>query len=154
MIFIIEKYFGRETAIWCSKTSEIEIDRKEQSPLMIFNCQKLHSDKAILKTQQYIENFYNQKLNNLEIAEIVHMNVRSFLRRFKKATHNTPLEYMLRVRIEVAKKRLESTNETVLEVMYHIGYKDEKTFRKTFKKYTGISLKKYRNKYYSKMTIA
>jgi AraC-like DNA-binding protein len=66
------------------------------------------------------------------------MNVRSLLRRFKKATSNTPLEYIQRVKIEAAKKMLESSTETILEVMYSIGYNDEKAFRNTFRKYSGL----------------
>jgi len=69
------------------------------------------------------------------------------LRRFKKATSNTPLEYIQRVRVEAAKKRLESTADNVLEVMLSVGYIDEKAFRKTFKKYAGISPKEYQMKY-------
>lgn len=154
MIFIIEKYYGRETAIWCSKVSEIDIDRYEQSQFMIFNGQKQHADETILKAQLYIETNYEQKLNIDEIAGIVNMNVRSFLRRFKKATFNTPLEYILRVKIEGAKKKLESTTLTILEVMYSIGYNDEKAFRNTFRKYAGLSPKEYSKKYNREMAFA
>ena len=78
---------------------------------------------------------------------MLNMNGRSFLRRFKKATSNTPLEYIQRVKIEAAKKQLESSTNTILEVMYGVGYNDEKAFRNTFKKYSGLSPKAYRNKY-------
>jgi transcriptional regulator GlxA family with amidase domain len=154
MLFIIEKYFGRETAIWCSKISEIEMDRYEQSHFMIFNGQKEHSDEAIKKAQLHIESNYEEKLNIDEIASMVNLNSRSFLRRFKKATSNTPLEYIQRVKIEAAKKNLEATTETILEVMYSIGYNDEKAFRKTFRKYSGLSPRDYRNKYNREMAFS
>lgn len=82
------------------------------------------------------------------------MNVRSLLRRFKKATSNTPLEYIQRVKIEAAKKMLESSTETILEVMYSIGYNDEKAFRNTFRKYSGLSPKEYSKKYNREMALA
>lgn len=82
------------------------------------------------------------------------MNSRSFLRRFKKATSNTPLEYIQRVRIEAAKQRLESTTQTILEIMYSIGYNDDKAFRTTFKKYTGLTPKAYQMKYNREMAIS
>ncbi len=154
MLFIIEKYYGRETAIWCSKVSEIDIDRFEQSHFIIFNGQKQHSDEAIKKAQIYIEGNYDQKLTLDEIAGNVHMNVRSFLRRFKKATSNTPLEYIQRVKIEAAKRKLESTTDTILEVMYAIGYIDEKAFRNTFRKYSGLSPSDYRSKYNREMALS
>ena len=89
-----------------------------------------------------------------EIACMINLNGRSFLRRFKKATSNTPLEYIQRVKVEAAKKKLESTTKTVLEVMYYIGYNDEKAFRNTFRKYSGLSPKEYQRKYNPEMAIA
>lgn len=153
LLFLIEKYYDRETAIWCSKVSEIEMDRFEQSHFMIFNGQKEHDDEAIKKAQMYIEANFSQKLNIDEIASMVNLGGRSFLRRFKKATANTPLEYIQRVKIEAAKKKLESTTETILEIMYGIGYNDDKAFRNTFKKYSGVSPKAYRQKYNREMTM-
>lgn len=153
-LYIIERYFGRETAIWCSKIAEIEFDRKSQREFIIFNGQKDHSDIAIQKAQEYIENNYQEKLSVEQIAAKVHLNARSFLRRFKKATFNTPLEYIQRVKIEAAKKQLESTTQSILEVMYFIGYNDEKAFRKTFRKYSGLSPKEYQKKYNREMAFA
>lgn len=150
-LYLIERYFGREVAIRCSKVSEIEFDRIDQSEFMIFSGQKDHSDEPIQQAQQYIETNYDQKLSIDAIAEQVHLNGRSFLRRFKKATSNTPLEYIQRVRIEAAKKKLESTAATILEIMYAIGYNDEKAFRTTFRKYAGLSPKEYRRKYNREM---
>ena len=153
-LYLIERYFGRETAIWCSKISEIEFDRMSQSEFIVFSGQKEHNDEPIKKAQLYIEKHFDEKLNISEIANMVHLNGRSFLRRFKKATANTPLEYIQRVKIEAAKKKLESTADTILQVMYGIGYIDEKAFRTTFKKYTGLSPKDYRNKYNREMAFA
>lgn len=153
-LYLIEKYFGRETAIWCSKVAEIEFDRINQNEFIIFSGQKDHSDNEINKAQLYIEDNYEKKLNISEISDLVNLNKRSFLRRFKKATANTPLEYIQRVKVEAAKKQLESTTKTILEVMYGIGYIDEKAFRNTFKKYTGLSPIHYRNKYNREMAFS
>ncbi len=153
-LYLIERYFGRETAIWTSKISEVEYDRVSQLEFIVFSGQKEHSDEPIKTAQEFIENNYEQKLNIEAIAERVHLNGRSFLRRFKKATSNTPLEYIQRVRIEAAKKKLESTTNTITEVMYSIGYLDEKAFRGTFKKHSGMSPKEYQMKYNREMAYA
>lgn len=153
-LYLIERYFGRETAIWTSKISEVEYDRVSQLEFIVFSGQKEHSDEPIKTAQEFIENNYEQKLNIESIAERVHLNGRSFLRRFKKATSNTPLEYIQRVRIEMAKKKLESTTDTITEVMYSIGYMDEKAFRGTFKKHSGMSPKEYQMKYNREMAYA
>jgi transcriptional regulator GlxA family with amidase domain len=153
-LYLIERYFGRETAIWISKISEIEFDRLSQSEFIIFSGQKDHLDESIKSAQEFIENNYESKLNVEAIADQVHLNVRSFLRRFKKATSNTPLEYIQRVRVEAAKKKLESTTESMMEIMFSIGYNDEKAFRNTFKKYSGLSPKEYQMKYNREMAYA
>ncbi|WP_299550452.1 helix-turn-helix domain-containing protein [Seonamhaeicola sp.] len=153
-LYLIERYFGRETAIWCSKVSEIEFDRLSQSAFIIFSGQKDHSDEPVKRAQLYIENNYRDKLHVNDLAQMVHLNPRSFLRRFKKATSNTPLEYIQRVKIEAAKKKLESSTKTILEVMYDIGYHDDKAFRTTFRKYSGLAPKAYQKKYNREMAYA
>ena len=79
------------------------------------------------------------------------MSRRNLERRFKKATSNTTVEYIQRVKIEVAKMSLESSRENVNEVMYKVGYNDSKAFRTTFKKITGLSPLQYRSKYNREM---
>lgn len=153
-LYLIERYFGRETAIWCSKISEIDFDRISQSEFIIFRGQKEHSDEPIKKAQVFIEKNFQQKLNVDQLAGLINLNGRSFLRRFKKATSNTPIEYIQRVKVEAAKKKLETTTDTIFEVMYGVGYNDEKAFRTTFKKYTGLSPKEYRNKYNREMAFS
>lgn len=154
MIYLIEKYCGRETAIWCSKVAEIEFDRLGQSQFMIFSGQKEHEDEPIQKAQAFIEENYDQKLNIDDLASRFAISSRSFLRRFKKATANTPLEYIQRVKIEAAKKRLESSTDNITQVMYDMGYIDSKAFRNMFKKYTGLSPVEYRKKYNRELAYA
>jgi transcriptional regulator GlxA family with amidase domain len=72
---------------------------------------------------------------------------RNFDRRFIKATGNTPVEYLQRVKIESAKKALETSRKTINEVMYEVGYSDVKAFREVFRKVTGMSPLEYRRRY-------
>jgi YesN/AraC family two-component response regulator len=65
----------------------------------------------------------------------------------KKATSNTVIEYIQRVKIEAAKKNLENGRKNVNEVMYEVGYSDTKAFRTIFKRITGLSPIEYRSKY-------
>ena len=153
LLHLVEKYYGRETAIWCSKVAEIEFDRLDQNQFVIFSGQKEHSDEAIIAVQEHIEQHYAGQLSVEALAEQAAMSPRNFVRRFKKSTNNTPLEYIQRVRIEAAKKQLESSTSTVLEVMYDSGYSDNKSFRKIFKKYTGLTPMQYRKKYNREMAL-
>ena len=154
IIYLIEKYYGRETAIWCSKMAEIDFDRISQNQFVIFSGQKEHNDEVIKDVQVYIEENFEEKLSVEGIANRFAISTRNFIRRFKKATKNTPFEYIQRVKVEVAKKSFESTPLNINEVMYNVGYNDEKAFRKTFKKYTGLSPIEYRRKFNREMALS
>ena len=147
LLHLIEKYTGREMSIRASKFFAIEIDRKSQSPFIMFNGQKKHEDEPIKKAQEFIEQNLTEKISVEELASRFAIGTRHFARRFKKATNNTPAEYIQRVKIEAAKKDLENTRKNVNEVMYDIGYLDIKTFRTVFKKITGLSPIDYKHKY-------
>jgi len=147
ILYLIEKFAGREAAIYCSKIFQIEIDRNSQSAFMIFNAQKDHEDEPIKKAQEYIEKNVQEKIAVDQLAAIISLSRRNLERRFKKATSNTVVEYIQRVKIEAAKKNLEINKKNINEVMYDAGYSDSKSFRQVFKKITGLSPIDYRNKY-------
>ncbi|WP_394747964.1 GlxA family transcriptional regulator [Spongiimicrobium salis] len=147
MVYLVEKYCGREVSIYISKFFEIEMDRQEQGQFAIFQGQKDHSDEAIKKAQHYIEENVSKKISVEALAQKYAISRRNFVRRFKKATQNTPLEYIQRVKIEAAKKILESTERNVSEVMFGVGYSDQKAFRTMFKKHVGLSPIAYKGKY-------
>lgn len=147
LLHLIEKYAGREMAVMAAKVYALEIDRKTQSPFIMFNGQKKHEDEPIKQAQEFIEKNLAERISVEELAVKYAIGKRHFIRRFKKATNNTPIEYIQRVKIEAAKKQLESSRKNVNEVMYDVGYSDVKAFRTVFKKITGLSPIEYRNKY-------
>lgn len=147
IIYLVEKYFDRQTAIFCSKVFQIEMDRHSQSAFIIFTGQKSHGDEIVMQAQTYIENNLDEKISMEELSSRFAVGRRNFDRRFIKATGNTPVEYMQRVKIEAAKKALETNRKTINEVMYEVGYSDLKAFREVFKKITGMSPLEYRCRY-------
>ncbi|KPK28484.1 MAG: AraC family transcriptional regulator [Desulfobacterales bacterium SG8_35_2] len=151
ILYIIEKYCGRDIAIWCSKMYEIDFDRINQNQFVIFNGQKEHTDSEIKNAQIFIEKNYPDRILVDQLAKTFAISRRNFIRRFKKATDNTPTEYIQRVKVEAAKKRFEAYTESISEVMYKIGYSDSKAFRTIFKKYTGLSPIDYKRKYNKSM---
>lgn len=154
LLLLVEKYAGREMAIIASKVYALEIDRKSQSPFIMFSGQKKHEDEPIKQAQEYIEKNVTEKISVEELAFKYAIGRRHFERRFKKATNNTPVEYIQRVKIEAAKKQLENSRKNVNEVMYDVGYSDTKAFRTIFRKITGLSPIEYRNKYNKEAVVA
>ncbi len=147
MIYLVEKYYDRQTAIYCSKVFQIEMDRQSQSAFTIFTGQKQHDDEMVKNAQAYIESKLHEKISVGHLSSRFAVGRRTFDRRFIKATGNTPVEYSQRVKMESAKKAFETSRKTIQEVMYEVGYSDVKAFREVFRKITGISPLEYRNKY-------
>jgi transcriptional regulator GlxA family with amidase domain len=147
VLYLVEKFSDREIAILISKLFALDIDRSSQAAFTIFKGQRNHADSEILRMQDFIENNYSEKINVVELASRINTGRRSFERRFKQATNNTVVEYVQRVRIEVAKKYFEASQKNVSEVMYDVGYTDTKAFRDLFKKITGLTPLEYRNKF-------
>ena len=147
VIYLVEKYYDRQTAIFCSKVFQIEMDRQSQSLFTIFKGQKLHGDEVVKEAQAYIERNLHEKISVENLSSRLAVGRRNFDRRFIKATGNTPVEYSQRVKIESAKKAFETSRKTINEVMYEVGYSDVKAFREVFRKITGMSPLEYRGRY-------
>jgi len=153
ILYLIEKYAGREMALLSAKVFAIEIDRESQLSFTIFQGQKDHEDVEVKKAQEYIEKNFGERITIDQLTSLLALGRRNLERRFKKATSNTVVEYIQRVKIEAAKMSLESSRFNINEVMYKVGYTDTKAFRTTFKKITGLSPVQYRNKY-NRLAIA
>lgn len=153
ILYLLEKHYGREMAIHCSKLFQVDIDRSSQSPYIVFNGQKSHEDEVVLRAQEFIEKNSIEKFSIEKLAEKLAISRRNLDRRFFKATGNTPIEYLQRVKIESAKKQLEISRKSIQEIMDEIGYSDLKTFRDVFRKVTGLSPLQYRSKYNKEFSI-
>jgi len=147
LLYLIEKYAGREVAIHISKAFSIDIDRNSQSPFIIFEGQKDHEDQKVIQAQKIIENNFEDTIRVDELADKLAVSRRTLERRFKKATSNTVTEYVQRVKMEAAKRSLETTRKNINEVMYEVGYSDSKSFRNLFRRITGLTPLEYREKY-------
>ncbi|MEC3881637.1 GlxA family transcriptional regulator [Parapedobacter sp. 10938] len=147
ILYLVEKYADRETAVMISKYFALDIGRDSQSQFAIFKGQRNHSDDDIQKVQDYIEENYSEKISIETLATLINTGRRTFERRFKEATNNTPIAYIQRVRIEAAKKFFEAARKNVTEIMFDVGYTDTKAFRDIFKKITGVTPIEYRNRF-------
>jgi transcriptional regulator GlxA family with amidase domain len=147
ILHLIEKYAGHDMAILSAKIFAIEMERDSQSSFIIFQGQKEHADEPIKKAQEFIEKNYQDKITVEQLASTFALSRRNLERRFKKATANTVSEYIQRVKMEAAKKSFETSRKNINEIMYDVGYTDNKSFRTIFRKNTGLSPIEYKNKY-------
>lgn len=147
LLYLIEKYTDRQTAVMISKYFALDMGRDSQSQFAIFKGQRNHNDADIQKVQDYIERNYSEKMTIDTLANVINTGRRTFERRFKEATNNTPIEYIQRVRIEAAKAFFEASRRNVTETMFDVGYTDTKAFRDVFKRITGLTPIEYRDKF-------
>lgn len=146
-LYLVEKYSGREAAIYCAKVLQIDIDRRSQSPFVLFDGLKDHKDDAIRTMQEFIEEHVGDRLTVDQLAIQCAMDRINFSRRFKRATRMSPADYIQRIKMEAAKRKFESTGKNINEVMYEVGYLDVKAFRSIFKKVVGLTPSEYKGKF-------
>lgn len=147
LMYLVEKFYDRSTAIHCAKYFQVDLDRQLQAGFSIFSGHKKHSDEAVLNAQQFIEENYREKISIEKLSSGLGVGRRNFDRRFIKATGLTPLDYLQRVKTEAAKKMFETTRKNVNEIMYEVGYNDSKAFREVFSRVTGMTPIEYRMKF-------
>lgn len=146
-LYLVEKFCGREVAVQCAKSLIHDMDRNSQAPYRVFRFQQDHSDQGIKKSQQWIEENFKKNISIDLISKTHGMSRRTFERRFKKATGDTPLNYLQRIRVEKAKRLLENSQKNFGEICYRVGYEDSSHFRMVFKKHTGLLPSEYQKKF-------
>jgi len=137
-VYLVEKYCGHEVAIQCSKALMHDMGRKTQAPYSVLQFQKKHTDEAVLAAQNWLETNYSAAVEMNSVARAHGMSRRTFERRFKRATGDTPLCYLQKIRVEAAKKMIETKSATFEEICYRTGYENAGHFREIFKKHTGL----------------
>jgi transcriptional regulator GlxA family with amidase domain len=147
-IYVIERFGSNELAALCSKALLVDPNRCSQAPYIVYHGRKDHGDANIARTQTFMEENYGRNITMDEIAKLACLSPRHFNRRFKQATGESPLAYLQKIRIEVAKKRLETTTDSINDITCQIGYEDSSTFRRLFKKHTDLSPRRYRDKFF------
>lgn len=147
-VYLIERFCGRNAALQSSKTMVHDFARSSQAPYIVFQHKRDHQDEQILAIQDYMEEKYFLPFNSEQLAREFGMSRRTFERRFKKATHHTPILYLQRSRVEAAKQMLETSLQTFDEIAYNVGYEDSSFFRKVFVKHTGLRPSEYKAKFH------
>lgn len=103
-------------------------------------------DAKIKQAKDYIHAHLNEKLSLEEIAATIAMSQYHFCRVFKESTGLTPWQYVIKKRIELAKQLLKIPQLSIVEISYQLGYSTPAQFSNFFRKHTGITPSKYRQK--------
>ena len=146
-LLLIERYCGHDVASNSAKAHVIDIARGSQAAYAQVRSKKYHQDKEILTVQEWLEHNYALPVKIEQLAKLINLTPRTFNRRFKRATDESPLAYLQRLRVEAAKKILESGNQPPEQIVNKVGYDDLSSFTRLFKSQTGLSPSQYRKKF-------
>lgn len=143
-LYLVQKFCGHEIALQCAKSLLLNMPRTHQTGYAVLPLSRPHSDEAIHKAEQYIEQHIAQNLSIERLAVLVNMSTRTFIRRFKAATGRLPGNYLQAMRIEYAKRMLEEGIRSIQSVSSAVGYDDLAFFRKLFRRFTDMTPAEYR----------
>lgn len=146
-IYLVRRFGSPELALLLSKTMLVDSIRQTQEPYRAIHFYKSHGDAAVLQAQDWLESHFKDNVSISAVATELGIGERTLARRFKKATGETLLEYLQLMRVEAAKRMLESSKENVESITFSTGYEDASSFRRLFKKHTGLSPTAYRKKF-------
>lgn len=99
------------------------------------------------KLKEWIRANMSSDLTVKQIADAAQFNPDYLTRLFKRYTGVTMLQYIIRLKIEVAQLLLLRTNLTVKQISAYAYFTDEKLFMRRFKSQTGVTPTEYRNAY-------
>ncbi|TDF41357.1 helix-turn-helix domain-containing protein [Alteromonadaceae bacterium M269] len=146
-LLLVERYGGHELAASTAKSHVMDMRHGNQAAYANVKSKKYHKDKDILKVQEWMEQHFDQPMTMHSLAKTFNLVPRTFVRRFKQATQQTPLAYLQNLRVEAAKSLLETESFSPEQVVQKVGYEDLSSFTRLFKKTTSLSLSQYRKKF-------
>lgn len=149
-LHIVARFMGRNISSACAKTLVMDSTRDVQTPYFMFGGKSVDegfTDKNILRVQEWMQENYSRLVNITLLAEQSGLGERTFLRRFKLATGMTPNNYLQQLRIEAARHLLEVSSKGVDEITVLVGYDNPSSFRRLFKRMTGLSPREYRSRF-------
>lgn len=146
-VYLVERYAGAQTARELAKAFVIDAGRTSQAPYSALQARRYHSDQAILRLQDWLDQHYSEPVTLQTLAALSGLTERSLIRRFKMATGDTPTSYLQVLRIESARQYLEQSRLSVDAVTRQIGYEDVSSFSRLFRKHTGLAPGAYRSRF-------
>jgi transcriptional regulator GlxA family with amidase domain len=146
VLYLVARYVGPTAAQALAKFLLLQWHTDGQGPYVPFDPPTDHGDAIVLEAQEWLRTGYAVAAPVTELVERSGLPERTFKRRFARATGYPPIAYVQHVRIEEAKRRLERTSEPVDAISYLVGYEDPASFRRLFKRITGVTPAAYRRK--------
>ncbi len=146
---LFERFCGQEEAIRTAKVFVLGDRSEGQLPFAAMVRPRPYDDAAVARSQQWIAEHYATANPVARMIEVSGLAPRTFKRRFAAATGYSPIAYVQALRIEEAKHLLETTAAPTDDVGVQVGYADPASFRRIFRRSTGVTPARYRQRFQS-----
>lgn len=143
----VARVLGPRIALQTARLLATDPNPRSQRPYLLPRPALEHPDDEVRKAEQWIAGHLADTADTASLARTAGLGERTFLRRFKLATGESPREYIQRQRVEAAMKDLEATNRSFEEITYALGYEDVRSFRRLFHRLTGLSPREHRARF-------
>lgn len=144
---LIERYMGPQISALVSKLLLIDLNRIEQTPFLTLQQQLQHNDSLVADAQTWLQNNLRESAAVSNLPDVLKVSARTLIRRFTNALGETPNRYLQNLRIDTAKRLLETTDQNVEGVMTQVGYTDLSSFSRLFQRKTGLTPRAYRHRF-------
>jgi transcriptional regulator GlxA family with amidase domain len=147
VLYLIARYVGATAAQSIARSFALQWHHDGLTPYIVFQGRKDHGDAIITDAQDWLANHFAVARPVEEMVSRSGLAERTFKRRFTEATGFAPIDYVQRLRIEDAKRRLERTDASADEISWKVGYEDPAFFRRLFKRVTSMTPGAYRKRF-------
>lgn len=144
---LVDRYLGTSAMMNTAGTLLIDPPGREQRYYSSFVPTLNHGDAAVLAVQHWLHAKFADSISLSEMASKSGLEERTFLRRFRKATHMTATEYLRRFRVNKSREMLQFGADAVEAIAWAVGYRDASAFRKVFYQTVGLSPSEYRRRF-------
>lgn len=147
VLYLIARHVGATAAQAVARFFALQWHHDGLAPYIVFEGRRDHGDAVIAAAQDWLATHFPVASPVEEMIRRAGLAERTFKRRFTKAAGVPPIEYVQRLRVEDAKRRLERTDAPVDEIGWKVGYEDPAFFRRLFKRMTGLAPGAYRRRF-------
>jgi len=147
VLYLIARHVGATAAQTIARTFALQWHHDGLAPYIMFQGRQDHGDAAIADAQAWLATHFSVANPVDEMVRRSDLAERTFKRRFTEATGFSPIDYVQRLRIEDAKRRLERTDAPADDISWSVGYEDAAFFRRLFKRVTGMTPGAYRRRF-------
>jgi len=147
VLYLIARYVGATAAQTIARFFALQWHQDGLAPYIVFQGRTDHGDAVVKGAQEWLATHFSVASPVEEMVRRSGLPERTFKRRFTEATGVAPIDYVQRLRVEDAKRRLERTDSSADEISWQVGYEDAAFFRRLFKRVTGMTPGAYRRRF-------